>query len=57
MDAVTVQKPTSSTALPTIKWRPYPDLANATVTSVPFVLLFQAWISLYEIMIPLTDVL
>lgn len=57
MDAVTVQKPNSSTALPTVKWRPYPDLANATVTSVPFILLFQAWISLYEIMIPLTDVL
>lgn len=57
MDAVTVQKPVSSTALPPVKWRPYPDLASLTVTSIPFNLLFQAWISLYEIMIPLTNVL
>jgi len=57
MDAVTVQKPVSSTALPPVKWRPYPDLASQTVTSISFNLLFQAWISLYEIMIPLTDVL
>lgn len=55
MDIVTVQKPAS--ASPSItSWKPYPAL-SAAVAHIPFSLLCRQWLSLYEIMLPLTDVL
>jgi hypothetical protein len=57
MDAVTVQKPSWPDPLPSIKWKPYPNISPATHVSVPSSLLCRQWIGLYEIMLPLTDIL
>lgn len=57
MDAVTVQNPASPNSLYQIKWRPYAIPTSPSFTLVPSNLLCQQWVSLYEIMIPLTDVL
>ncbi|PIG85690.1 hypothetical protein AARAC_007135 [Aspergillus arachidicola] len=57
IDAVTVQKPLWPDPLPSIKWKPYPNISPATHVSVPSSLLCRQWIGLYEIMLPLTDIL
>ncbi|RAK98063.1 Zn(II)2Cys6 transcription factor [Aspergillus ibericus CBS 121593] len=54
MDIVTVRKPAAAPASFT-SWKPYPH-HEATVP-IPFNLLCREWVSLYEIMLPLTDVL
>ncbi|PWY71782.1 fungal-specific transcription factor [Aspergillus sclerotioniger CBS 115572] len=55
MDIVTVQKPAARTLSLTC-WKPYPAV-GATLAHIPFSLLCREWLSLYEIMLPLTDVL
>ena len=57
MEAVTVQKPASPNSLSQTKWRPYAIATTPSFSPVPCNLLCQQWVSLYEIMIPLTDVL
>ncbi|PLB47595.1 fungal-specific transcription factor [Aspergillus steynii IBT 23096] len=57
MDIVTVQRPPSQNTLPTMKWRPYPSAATMSLSPVPENMLFKAWVSLYETMLHLTDVL
>ncbi|RJE25122.1 fungal specific transcription factor [Aspergillus sclerotialis] len=57
MEAVTVQKSASPNSLPQTKWRPYAIATTPSFSPVPSNLLCQQWVALYEIMIPLTDVL
>ncbi|RDH29020.1 fungal-specific transcription factor domain-domain-containing protein [Aspergillus welwitschiae] len=57
MDAVTVRKPVSPSPVPTSSWKPYPDHLGTSFPQIPFNPLCQEWVSLYEIMLPLTDVL
>ncbi|OJJ69773.1 hypothetical protein ASPBRDRAFT_130059 [Aspergillus brasiliensis CBS 101740] len=57
MDAVTVRKPMSPSPLPTLSWKPYPDRLGTSFPPIPFNPLCQEWVALYEIMLPLTDVL
>ncbi|PYI09598.1 fungal-specific transcription factor [Aspergillus sclerotiicarbonarius CBS 121057] len=56
MDIVTVRKPAAAPSSIT-SWKPYPHLHGATFAPIPFNLLCREWVSLYEIMLPLTDVL
>lgn len=57
MDAVTVREPMSPSPFPTSTWKPYPDQLGSNFPPIPFNPLCQEWVSLYEIMLPLTDVL
>ncbi|OJZ85522.1 hypothetical protein ASPFODRAFT_82537 [Aspergillus luchuensis CBS 106.47] len=57
MDAVTVREPMSPSPFPTSTWKPYPDQVGSNFPPIPFNPLCQEWVSLYEIMLPLTDVL
>ncbi|EHA25054.1 hypothetical protein ASPNIDRAFT_129639, partial [Aspergillus niger ATCC 1015] len=56
MDAVTVRKPMSPSPVPSSSWKPYPDQLGTSFPQIPFNPLCQEWVSLYEIMLPLTDI-
>ncbi|GIC94512.1 MFS transporter/fungal specific transcription factor domain-containing protein [Aspergillus udagawae] len=60
VERVTVPKPGCGDALSTLKWKPYgsPDLSKNIVNLPnPLAMICYQWISLYHLMLPLTDVL
>ncbi|KAE8420968.1 fungal-specific transcription factor domain-containing protein [Aspergillus pseudocaelatus] len=57
MSGVSAPKPGSSSPLPAIKWKVYPTMSMSSYAMVPFDLICSRWVSLYDIMLPLTDVL
>ncbi|OGM49506.1 hypothetical protein ABOM_001741, partial [Aspergillus bombycis] len=54
---VSVPKPGSSSPLPAIKWKAYPTMSMSSYIMVPFDLICSQWVCLYDLMLPLTDVL
>ncbi|KAK1147804.1 hypothetical protein N8T08_000317 [Aspergillus melleus] len=56
MDIVTVRRPPLQNTFSTMNWKPYPD-TNMTNLPVPANMLCKGWVSLYETMLHLTDVL
>ncbi|KAI9035934.1 Zn(II)2Cys6 transcription factor [Aspergillus affinis] len=56
MDIVTVRRPPPQNTLATMKWKAYPD-KNMSSLPVAANMLSKEWVSLYETMLHLTDVL